>query len=35
MHGFGQGCGSGSMGKKNEEKNALFLILLNIFIAKS
>jgi hypothetical protein len=26
--------GSGSMGKKNEEKNALFLKFLNIFIAK-
>jgi hypothetical protein len=25
---------SGSMGKKNEEKNALFLNFLNIFIAK-
>jgi hypothetical protein len=25
---------SGSMGKKKEEKNALFLNLLNIFIAK-
>jgi hypothetical protein len=26
--------GSGSMGKKNEEKTALFLNFLNIFIAK-
>jgi hypothetical protein len=26
--------GSGFMGKKNEEKNALFLNFLNIFIAK-
>jgi hypothetical protein len=26
--------GSGSMGKKNEEKNAFFLNFLNIFIAK-
>jgi predicted secreted acid phosphatase len=26
--------GSGSMGKKNEEKNALFLNFWNIFIAK-
>jgi hypothetical protein len=26
--------GSGSMCKKNEEKNALFLNFLNIFIAK-
>jgi hypothetical protein len=26
--------GSGSMDKKNEEKNALFLNFLNIFIAK-
>jgi hypothetical protein len=25
---------SGSMGKKNEEKNAIFLNFLNIFIAK-
>jgi hypothetical protein len=28
------GFGSGSLGKKNEEKNALFLNFLNIFIAK-
>jgi hypothetical protein len=28
------GLGSGSMGKKNEEKVALFLNFLNIFIAK-
>jgi hypothetical protein len=27
-------CGSGYMGKKNEEKNALFLNLIKIFIAK-
>jgi hypothetical protein len=26
--------GSGSMAKKNEEKNALFLDFVNIFIAK-
>jgi hypothetical protein len=26
--------GSGSMGKKNEEKNALSINFLNIFIAK-
>jgi hypothetical protein len=28
------GSGSGSMGKKNEEKNSLFLNFLNILIAK-